>query len=158
MFDYDEYEKEVESIREENLKLLEEFQTWLEAKGLTEKTIYRHISNVDFYINNFLLYEEIIKPAEGACDIGMFLGYWFIKKALWSSVNSIKENIASLKKFYTFMLEKSYISDYDLERLKEIIKEEKDEWFEKMRRYDDPSITTMDEVWGYDFDEDVDFD
>ena len=138
MFDYDEYEKKVESVREENQKLLDQFQTWLKAKGLTEKTIYRHIFNVEFYINNFLLYESIIKPAEGSYSIGMFLGYWFIKKALWSSVNSIKENIASLKKFYTFMLEKSYISADKLNKMKEIIKDKKDGWFERMRRYDDP--------------------
>jgi len=33
--------------------------------------------------------------------------------------------------------------------MKEIIKDEKDGWFERMRRYDDPSITDMDQVWGH---------
>ncbi len=32
----------------------------------------------------------------------LFLGYWFIKKAMWSSPVQIKSNAASLKKFFTF--------------------------------------------------------
>jgi hypothetical protein len=36
----------------------------------------------------------------------MFLGYWFIKKAMWAKQSAIKSNAASLKKFYTFMHEK----------------------------------------------------
>jgi len=54
-------------------------------KILSKKTIDKHVSNVDFYINDFLLYEDAIEAADGVSSMGMFLGYWFIRKAMWSS-------------------------------------------------------------------------
>jgi site-specific recombinase XerD len=78
----------------------------------------------------------------------MFLGYWFIKKAMWASKASIKSNAASLKKFYTYLYERGSIEKEDLASLKETIKEEMPEWIATLERYDDPSITDMGEVWG----------
>ena len=78
----------------------------------------------------------------------MFLGYWFIKKAMWASKSSIKANAASLKKFYTFLLEKGLIEKDDLQELKETIKYQMSEWLATLDRYDDPSIDDMGEVWG----------
>src|SRR5947209_19926177 len=100
---YREYEAKCERIREENKQLLSDFSQWLSRKGLSEKTIRQHSSNVDLYVNHYLLYEEAIEAADGLSHLGMFLGYWFIKKALWSSEPSIRSNAASLKKFYEFM-------------------------------------------------------
>ena len=73
----------------------------------------------------------------------MFLGYWFIKKAMWASPASIKSNATSLKKFYTFMEEKKLIAIEDLNNLKRTIKEHMPEWLESLERYDDPSI----DIW-----------
>lgn len=148
MDSYEEYEKECVRIREENSRLLDDFEAWLAEKGLTQKTIIKHSLNVDFYINNFLLYEEAIDAADGIVKIGEFLGFWFIKKALWSSKAHIKSNAASLKKFYQFMLENGKISGEDYEELKETIKEDMQEWLDTMDRYDDPDIEDMEEVWG----------
>lgn len=50
--DYDEYLNKCESIRETNNQLLNLFAEDLSESGLTNKTINRHISNVDFYVNN----------------------------------------------------------------------------------------------------------
>jgi len=78
----------------------------------------------------------------------MFLGYWFIKKAMWANKTAIKENAASLKKFYQFMYEQCKISEEDFSALKESIKKEMPEWLATMDRYDDPDIDDMGEVWG----------
>jgi hypothetical protein len=151
MDDYAEYEEACEQIREENEALLDEFAAWLEQKRLSEATIRRHTENVDFYINEYLLYEDAIEAKDGASDISMFLGYWFIKKAMWASPAQIKSNAASLKKFYAFMQEKGEISPEELSQLNETFKEEMPEWLETMQRYDDPDIDDMAEVWGLDF-------
>lgn len=151
--DYEKYEKACKRIRKENDKLLDEFKKYLLNKGLKSKTINKHFSNIDLYINEFLLYEDAIKAKDGIHDIGMFLGYWFIKKALWSSPAQIKSNAASLMKFYTFMNEKGMVKKEDLDYLRTRIKEEMPEWIATMKRYDNPSITDMAEVWGLeDFD------
>jgi hypothetical protein len=78
----------------------------------------------------------------------MFLGYWFIRKAMWASPSAIRENAASLKMFYTFMHEQGHIDADDLQDLKETIKEEMPEWVGTVERYDDPDITDPEEVWG----------
>jgi hypothetical protein len=146
--DYEQYEIECERIRKSNDKLLDDFAKWLRKSNLADKTIGHHVDNIDFYINEFLLYEDAVEPQHGAGSTGMFLGYWFIRKAMWASASSIKSNAASLKKFYTFLHERDAVSKDDLDFLKETIKEEMPEWLATLARYDDPSITDMGEVWG----------
>ncbi|MFH1323435.1 MAG: recombinase [Methanobacteriota archaeon] len=148
MTSYEQYEKDCKRIRKENGNLLKDFKKWLSDKKLSEKTIYKHVSNVDFYIDDFLLYEDAMEAADGVSYIGMFLGYWFIRKAMWASKAAIKENAASLKKFYEFMLERKKISKESFEHLKERIKEDMPEWTATMERYDDPAIEDPEEIWG----------
>ena len=147
MDDYKQYEIECEKIRESNKKLLEDFANWLRKSNLADTTIRRHVENIDFYINEYLLYEDAIEPQAGVFSVSMFLGYWFIRKAMWASKTSIKSNAASLKKFYTYLTERGLV-DKELVSLKETIKEEMPEWLATLDRYDDPSITDMEDVWG----------
>jgi hypothetical protein len=146
--DYEQYEIECERVRKSNGELLADFGTWLRKSNLADNTIRKHVDNIDFYINKYLLYEEVIKPQDGANWVSMFLGYWFIKKAMWASEASIKSNAASLKKFYTFLHERELVSQEDLDSLKETIKEEMPDWLATLTRYDDPSITDAEEIWG----------
>ena len=147
MTSYEQYEKDCKRIREENESLLNDFKKWLSDKKLSKKTIDKHVSNVDFYINDFLLYEDAIEAADGVSSIGMFLGYWFIRKAMWASKSAIKQNATSLKKFYEFMLERRKIAKESFEYLKETIKEDIPEWTATMERYDDPDIEDPEEIW-----------
>ena len=144
MVDYEKYEEDCEKIRKSNQLLLNDFETWLKTSGLTKNTINKHSQNIDFYINEYLLYEDATEPQEGVDSINMFLGYWFIKKAMWSSQSAIRGNATSLKKFYTFMYERELISTEDLKELKDTIKENMPEWLGTMARYEDLSI---DNVW-----------
>ena len=90
--DYSRYEGESEEIRQNYAKLISEFSTWIGTKGLSKKTIEDDCPNIDFYINEFLLYEDIVSPEDGALSVGMLLGYWFIQKAIWAAKTSIKSN------------------------------------------------------------------
>ncbi len=146
--DYEQYEIECERIRESNGKLLADFENWLREGNLVDQTVSKHVENIDFYINEYLLYEDAVEPQDGVSDVSMFLGYWFIRKAMWASASSIKSNAASLKKFYTFLHDGGAVSQDDLDSLKEIIKEEMPEWLATLARYNDLSITDMGEVWG----------
>ena len=146
MDDYEQYEEDCGKIREANGHLLAQFSDWLEASGLSQKTIRNHCGNIDFYINDFLLYEEATEAKDGVHDVGMFLGYWFIRKAMWASQSSIKSNATSLKKFYTFMNEKGLVEADALADLKSRIKEDMPDWLATLKRYDDPSLSG-EEVW-----------
>ena len=147
MKSYEQYEKECKKIRKENEKILIDFGKWLSDKNLSQKTKDKHCSNVDFYINEYLLYEDAIEAADGVSRIGMFLGYWFIRKAMWASKTAIKEGAASLKKFYQFMLERKMVSKESFEYLQKTIKEDMPGWIATMERYDDPDIEDPEEIW-----------
>jgi len=146
--EHQKYERACKRIKKDNAKLLEQFDQWLSGKGLSEKTVRRHVENADFYINTFLLYEDAIPAKERASRISMFLGYWFIRKAMWASPSAIRENAGSLKKFYTFMQEQGKVSAEALQDLKETIKEEMPDWVGTVERYDDPDIDDPEEIWG----------
>ncbi len=131
----DSFEESCEINKVQNDKLIREFESWLKSSGLKEKTIKNHCSNIDFFINDYLLYSQELEPQDGINDVSMFLGFWFIKKAMWSSPASVRSNASSLKKFYTFMLEKGLIDKDELDELKETIKVEMPEWLEGSSSY-----------------------
>jgi len=147
--DYARYEKECQKICRENAELLGEFAESLAAKGLSEATVRKHCENIDFYLNHFLLYEDAERAESGVHMAGMFLGYWFIRKAMWASRASIKSNATSLKKFYAFMVGKGKVTEEDLDDLKMQIKEEMSGWLATLDRYDNPDIDDPAEVWGF---------
>lgn len=136
MDDYEKYEAACKQIRKANESLLTEFQASLQSAGLSQMTINKHVDNVRFYINEFLLYENAVKANEGVYSVSMFLGYWFIRKALWASPASIKSNAASIKKFYSLLVEKELVDQADFEMLGETIKKEMPEWLETVRRFE----------------------
>ena len=68
---------------------------------------------------------------------------------MWANKSAIKENAASLKKFYQYLYEDNKVSEEDINTLKESIKENMSEWLATMDRYDDPHIEEMEEVWGF---------
>lgn len=143
------WEQDCAQIKKHNKKLLAEFSIWLNQLGLAKKTNEAHYGNVDFYINNFLLYEEAVAAKDGTDMIGIFLGYWFIRKTVWASEYSIKRNITSIKKFYKFMLEKNLITTKQFAELKKIIKAEQSNWLGIAKRNNDPDINSMEEIWEF---------
>lgn len=146
MEDYEIEEAECKNIKLENTKTLERFEAYLKSRNLSINTINKHSNNVNFFINEFLHYEEPLRPNEGINRVDYFLGDWFIRKAMWSSVSAIKENITSLMHFYSFLNSIGEIDSDQLMELKENIKENKNGWFEASQRYDDPDAD-FDDDW-----------
>lgn len=147
MDDYEIYEAECEKRKEENHTFLIGFTRYLESKKVSKKTIDKHVNNINFYINDFLLYESPERACEGVNQLNYFLGYWFIRKAMWASPTSIKENITSLKHFYTYMNRIGQVTEEELLDMKEQIKESKGEWIKSVIQYDDPNVD-MEDIWG----------
>lgn len=123
-------------IESENINYLKIFQNSLSSKGLSKKTITSHVNNIDLFVNVFLcdyLEEDVV---QGCYYVSRFLGDWFIRKALWSSCSHIKDNAASLKKFYACMLENGIVAKDDYDTLCETIKDEMPYWLEEMQRFE----------------------
>ena len=125
-----------DKIFNENEMHLKGFVTWLENKGLSSKTIKTHVSNVEFYINDYLGC-DLLDVTKGCYKVDRFLGDWFIKKAAWSSCAHIKSSASSFKKFYAYLLEKNVVTQEDYDDLCETIKECMQDWLEEMNRYEE---------------------
>ena len=123
-------------IEKANKKHLKVFEKWLQDSGLASKTIDNHVTNVEFYINDFLCGYFEKDVTQGCYEIDRFLGDWFIRKAMWSSCPHIKGNAASLKKFYACMLENGVVEQKDYDALCESIKENMPTWLDEMKRYE----------------------
>jgi hypothetical protein len=131
------HEKKLDEIHKDNEKHLAGFRDWLKDKGLSQKTIYTHVSNVDFYINDYLCYYDVLDASQGVYEIAGFLGNWFIRKAAWSSCAHIKTNATGIKKFYAYLLEKNVVKQEGYDDLCWMIKEYMQEWLEEMTRYEE---------------------
>ncbi len=135
--DDEQWEKDCKRIRKENAKLLEDFEKSLMATNLTSKTIKKHISNIDFYINRYLLYSDAKEAAKGYNEVDDFLGFWYIRKCIYSTPETTKSNITSFKKFYAYMESIGKISKSDLEDMLYEIKYSKEDWIEQIKNYND---------------------
>lgn len=143
---YEKFEVECNKQKEENHTFIIGFTRYLENKKILQKTINKHVYNIDFYINDFLLYESPQRASEGITELNYFFSYWFIRKAMWASATSIIGNIASLKHFYSYMNKIGLVSNKELLEMKVEIKDTKDEWIATVKKYDDPNID-MEDVW-----------
>jgi len=134
---YRQYEEDCKKIRLVNQDLLTGFETWLLGLGLARKTSAGHRLNVDCFINEFLLNEDAIAATEGVYHIDLYLGGWFIEKAMWASPASIKSSAASIKKFYAFLLTQGLVTQSDINLLAQTIKDEMPAWLKAMKRQQD---------------------
>jgi hypothetical protein len=134
--DYQQYEKACAQIRQENGLLLDGFGLMLGNKRLSPRTISAHRDNVSFFINTFLLYTNATKrPEDGIGEVDAFLGYWFIRKAMWSTPRTIKNNATSLYKFYAFLAASGKVTLAQLAELKETIALNLPEWQARCERF-----------------------
>ncbi len=134
-------ETEMDKMMEKNDKYFDEFIDYLLESGLKEKTIGKHLGNVSFYINDYLLCrEQEMEEGTNLENLDGFFGDFFIRKCMWSTPQTIRENVAGLNKFYKCMFEKGYISSEQYENYKATVKEYKDEWIDYCRAYNDPNV------------------
>ncbi len=127
---YEDYEEEVAREKDKNEKILGIFEKWLNENGLKEKTINKHIDNVSFYINEYLLYDECIPANEGITSINGFFDWFFPRKAMWSSKATTKETVASLKKFYKCLAVVGFVKESDYAFMLSEVKSNMEDWLE----------------------------
>lgn len=141
---YEEYERQCDARRQENARYLAAFEGHLEAADLSQKTIDRHLDNVTFYLNTYLLREEPLPMEEGCRRADDFFGYFFIHKCIWSTPSTIKSTATSFKKFYKCMLEHGFIEAESLRCLLETIHDNMEFWIRTCEEFNDPSSDWLD--------------
>ena len=136
-------EKKIEENKKRNKKFMKEFEEYLKEKNLKDKTIKKHLSNVDLFINDYLNYYDIETPEEGINSVYSFLSGWFIEKCMWATVYTTKETAASIKKFYAYMSEKGDVKKEDYKELCEELKDSMDEILEYLDAFDNGTYYDM---------------
>lgn len=136
-------EKKIKENQTRNKKFIKEFEEWLKEKSLSDKTIKKHISNVDIFINYYLNYYDIETAEEGITSVYSFLNGWFIEKCMWATPYTTKEEAASIKKFYAYMSEKGYVEKEDYKFLCEELKDSMDEILDTLEAFDNGTYYDM---------------
>ncbi len=156
--DGEDYDAICDRMREKNQRYLDIFETSMEDAGLSRRTINKHLGNVEFFLNTYLLYYDICEMEEGCYDVAGFLGNFFIYKCMWSTSNAIKENATSFKKFYKCMLDNALIEKASYDELVATIKGEMADWQAECEAFNDPDNYDdlfLDDLDYGDLDEDV---
>lgn len=123
-----------EKIVKQHEELLNIFKE--DLSNLSDKTIKKHIQNVDFFINEYLLNRNNANYEEVNNEVDLFFRDFFIRKCMWSSPNSIKETAARFKKFYKSMMNHDKFKKTDYDCLCDTIKDEMKSWQESCDYYD----------------------
>lgn len=122
---------------------MKEFEEYLKEKSLSDKTIRKHISNVDLFINDYLNYYDIETAEESITSVYSFLNGCFIEKYMWTTPYTTKEKAASIKKFYAYMSEKGYVEKEDYVSLCRILKDNMDEILDNLEAFDNGTYYDM---------------
>ena len=118
---YEDRVKAEKAQREKNACLIDQFEVWLIGKNLSERTINRHILNIDLFINFFLLAEDPISPEGGVYHLTRYFERWFPRKVM-SNKSTIEKNSISIIKFYTFLAENKRVDQEKLRNIRTEIK------------------------------------
>lgn len=132
----EDYEQRVDAIQKQNKVYLDEFKKYLVDKGIKKKTIDSQLSDIDFYINEYLCYYEPQDVETGCYEMRMYYTDWFIRKAMWAKCSTIKSTSVSIRKFYKYLSEMNVIEADDYENLVTTIKDEMPAWLEGMETFD----------------------
>lgn len=130
--EFAEYEKKCAIIREENTEYLQLFEAAL--RGLAPKTIKRHLQNIDFFLNTYLLFDESnpLTMEEGVTAIDDFLGY-FLEFKTYFTDSTKRSFVTSLRKFYKSMLAHGKITPEQYEDVVESLQDGGAEYKQIMR-------------------------
>jgi len=110
--------------------IFDHFYEYLKNKGLKESTASRRTEMATFFIMDYLfVYDNVMSILEVSGDtIRTFLGNWYIRKFMSPSMPDIKSYLECISDFFTFLNEKSFISQEKLSKIKEVCKDKA--WFE----------------------------
>ena len=116
------YENQCKVICKQNSSYLHLFE--LDLHGLAPKTIKRHLQNVDFFLNTYLLFDEAnpLSMQDGVNAIDDFLGY-FLEEKTYFTDSTKRSFVTSLRKFYKSMAKHGKITPEQYEDVVESLQD-----------------------------------
>lgn len=113
---------QLEIILQQNSSYLNLFEA--DLHGLAHKTIKRHLQNMDFFLNTYLLFDEAhpLNMEEGVNSIDDFIGYFLDEKTYFAD-STKRSFVASLRKFYKSMAAHGKITPEQYEDIVESLRD-----------------------------------
>jgi hypothetical protein len=118
----DDYDKQRAGLETANLPLLHGFHQYLIDRRTGKRASCGHIDRLAFFANVYLLDYHEKSLADGYDEVSDYLGHWFIRKAMWSDVGALDENIETFRKFYAYLRSAGHIDEARFKELVETIK------------------------------------
>ena len=120
--EYADYENRCTVIHQQNSSYLHLFES--DIDGLAPKTIKRHLQNVDFFLNTYLLFDEAnpLSMQDGVNAIDDFLGY-FLEEKTYFTDSTKRSFVTSLRKFYKSMAKHGKITPEQYEDVVESLQD-----------------------------------
>jgi site-specific recombinase XerD len=130
------HDEQVKHIRNYNEPILASFRDSFMNSTLSAKTIKNHVQNMEFFAE-YLIYYEPLKTLEQteSSDVISFLDDWFLRKAMWSSVESVKAYFATFKKFFIWMRDTNRMAENIIKIILEELKEEREDIIDNAKSY-----------------------
>jgi hypothetical protein len=144
----DDYEKRRAELLAANADLMKDFHAHLLASKVSARSAAAHLDRLSFFADVYLADYCNETLAEGYDAISGYLGDWFIRKAMWSDVGTMKQNIATFRAFYAYMNASGRLADDRLRELEEVIVNGSAIWLRHLKRYNDPRID-LEDVWDF---------
>ncbi len=114
------------------------------AGRLSDKALYQHVLNIQYFTDSYLSYYVIgvhdePRPVDHVTgyDVYSFITDWLPRKGLEFSARQVKSHLASLTKLYQFMREQNYMPPEKAEAILETMKVDRQEMIEVVLTYDD---------------------
>ena len=95
-----------------------------DLRDLAPKTIKRHLQNIDFFLNTYLLFDEThpLTMEDGVTAIDDFLGY-FLEFKTYFADSTKRSFVTSLRKFYKSMAAHGKITPEQYEDVEESLQD-----------------------------------
>lgn len=109
-------------LHQQNSSYLHLFES--DLHGLAPKTIKRHLQNMDFFLNTYLVFDEThpLTMEEGVTAIDDFLCYFLEFKTFFTD-STKRSVVASLRKFYKSMVTHGKITPEQYEDVAESLQD-----------------------------------
>lgn len=129
-----EFQQAIKDNESKNFGHIKEFEAWLKDSGLAPKTVDKHCGNVEFFLNWYLMREDIILMEDGMDTVEHFISTYLAREE-YESLSSIKGYLTSVKKFYQCMAERGHVEQQRYAELLDEIKQNKKYWYEESQGY-----------------------
>ena len=117
--------------RVSNFYTLQTFESYLREQNISDTEIQNHLSNIDLFINDYLLRYEVLASHNGIHTAGEYLTEWLPESFYEVSKEDIESYTESFKKFFTHEVNGGYLEQDDMIELYQILNDEIIPWLAK---------------------------